>query len=484
MPPKNRDEDEKVSLIRLPKGRSPQDIEQAIRNIAPEFVGSLLTWLHDDWYAVAPDVTLFSATSTGSPLTHLESAGAAGFQEVDVATYGKIVAMRDVQGGESSASLRDRDLPRGVFVDPPTYWWPGQYMGRTVKLDWHLAAVGIPDAWEQLGPSGPAAYASVIVGHIDTGYSEHPALGWGAPGGTWLRTNLGKNYWKDRVDPLAYSEGYDRWNIEPEYPGPRDNLSGPFGGHGTRTSGVLCGLYAPDDQSLEYPFFGSAPGVPVIPYRITNSVLIDHVPDLLAKAIRDAISLGAQVISISLGAARRSKAVAKAVNDAYQAGVIVCAAAGNVVRPVIYPGRFNCVITVGGATTPDGRKFFPWRGASRGDSVDVSGPADQIRRPSTVKSKGKERFIISGPGDGTSFATALCAGVAALWLAKRSTELDASYGPQRWARVAAFKQLIMSTAFVPTNWPTSEYGTGVFDAGALLKAALPPLNSLEQETDI
>lgn len=203
MPPKNRDEDEKVSLNRIPKGKSPQDIEPSIQNIAPGFVGSLLIWLHDDWYAVAPDVTQFSAPSTGSLLTHLESAGAVGFQEVDVATYGKIVAMWDVRGGRSSATLRDRDLPRGSLLTHQHIGSQASNMGRTVKLDWHLAAVGIPDAREQLGPSGPAAYASVIVGHIDTEYSEHPALRWGAPGGTWLRPNLGKNYWKDRVDPRS-----------------------------------------------------------------------------------------------------------------------------------------------------------------------------------------------------------------------------------------------------------------------------------------
>jgi hypothetical protein len=163
--------------------------------------------------------------------------------------------------------------------------------------------------------------------------------------------------------------------------------------------------------------------------------------------------------------------------------VIVCAAAGNVVRDVVYPGALNCVITVGGATTDDGVELRPWSGASRGPEVDISGPADRIRRASTVLQDGAERFLITGPGDGTSFSAALCAGVAVLWLAKRATELDAAYGDQRWARVEAFRLLLQSTARVPAEWNAAEYGPGVFDAGALLQAALPPLHQLQRRAE-
>jgi len=43
--------------------------------------------------------------------------------------------------------------------------------------------------------------------------------------------------------------------------------------------------------------------------------------------------------------------VRRAIDFAYERGVIVCAAAGNVISEVIYPGRFNRVVTVGGLTT-------------------------------------------------------------------------------------------------------------------------------------
>jgi len=265
----------------------------------------------------------------------------------------------------------------------------------------------------------------------------------------------------------------------PEFDGPHDNLTGPFGGHGTRTTSILAGLYAPQDRSLQFPFFGAAPGATVIPFRITDAVVIDHVPDLLAMAIRSAMDQGAQVISISLGAVRPDRQVAKAVNDAYEQGVIICAAAGNVVPRVIFPGAFNRVITVGGATTNDGTTVHPWRGASRGPQVDISGPADVIRRGSTTLESGNERFVITPGGDGTSFATAMCAGIAVLWLAKRGQELDDAYGAERWARVAAFKELLRATAIPPVDWDSENYGPGVYQAGAVLAAPLPSLASIK-----
>lgn len=266
-------------------------------------------------------------------------------------------------------------------------------------------------------PASPAAYTSIRVSHIDTGYTEHPALGFGSAGGSWLRPDLGNNLWKDKVEGAAIGEGAGPWSATPEFPGPRDNLTGAHAGHGTRTSSVLCGLYAPDVAPIDFPFFGAAPGATVIPYRIADSVIVDHVPALLAAAINDAKAQDVKVISISLGALRRDARVAAAMRAAYESGVIVCAAAGQVFKSVIYPGALDEVITLGGATTTDGRDFHPWATAARGKEVDVCGPADRIRRLTTVKAGGEFKFRISGPGDGTSFATALCAGTAVLWLA-------------------------------------------------------------------
>lgn len=474
--------DARIGLLRLKSGQSPGDVEAELRARAPHLVGSLLTWLHDDWYALAPDARNEVKPGRPGARAALDATGAAEYTEVEVLPYIEILGMRNPQAGASTTARRDRDLAAGIFVEEPRFWQEVDYRGGRIKMDWQNIAADLPAAWAQLGEKGPGAYANIRVGHIDTGYTEHPVLGWTTADGTWLLPALGKNYWKERLETPGVGEEPMRWlNEAPEFDGPRDNLTGPFGGHGTRTLSLLAGLYAPADEDLAYPFFGAAPGAPVVPFRITDAVVIDHVSDLLAKAIRAAVAQSAQVISISLGAVRADRKVARAINEAYERGVIICAAAGNVIPWVIYPGRFSRVITVGGATTADGEILHPWRGASRGSDVDISGPADVIRRGTTVLENGLQRFVITNKGDGTSFATAMCAGIAALWLAKRGTELEQAYGSERWARVAAFKLLLQSTARKIPGWDTANYGPGVYQAGELLRAELPALADLTPE---
>lgn len=468
-----------VELVRLGPGVTPETFEAAVRQRLPTMIGSLLSWAHDDWFALAPDIT--PALRAGRHEVHaaLAQAGAVGLDTLDAGAFAQLALMRDTQ----PAPPRRAGRAQFDSIQPPVHAREAWYRGRRIELDWHLAAVRLPEAWALLGAAGPGAYAGVKVGHIDTGYTEHPAFGYGSESGTWLRPDQGINYWRRKIARRDVGPILGRWNAAPEYPGPRDNLAGPSGGHGTRTGSTLCGLFAPE-PSIAHPFFGAAPGVPLIPYRITTSVLIDLVPDLLAAAIDDAVSKGAQVISISLGAARRSRRVARAVTAAYRRGVVICAAAGNTVPPVVYPGRFQCVVTVGGATTSDGVDLHPWRGASRGPAVDVSGPADRIRRATTVLVGDEERLRIDGPGDGTSFATALCAGIAALWVAHRGADLDRAYGRHRWARAAAFKKLVAVTACTPPGWNTRDYGRGVYQADTLLTAGLPALCELSEVSDL
>lgn len=463
-----------IQLVKLDPKVSESLFETLLGGRAAGLTGSLLTWLHDDWYAVAPDARALLAAGGLEPDVELRAAGAIGMQTVDASAYATLLAMR------SSVAPRSVGAAGTVVMDPPQFSWPATWRGQPVRVDWHLGAAGVPDAWDQLAGQGPGAFSGIRIGHIDTGYTPHPALGFGSAAGAWMLATEGKNFWKDQVDAPTFGEQPGAYDLNrSEYLDARDNHSGSHGGHGTRTAATMAGLWAPPGAA--FPYFGAAPGANIVPYRITDSVFIDHVPKLLAQALRQAVSQGCQVITICLGALRASKSVASAIDHAYEVGVIICAAAGNVIREVIYPGRFNRVLTVGGATTPDGVTLEPWPGASRGPYVDVSAPADRIRRGTTVLKKERERFLVQPGGDGTSFATSLSSGIAVLWLARRGAELDALYGTERWARVAAFKRLIKQTASVPAGWDKANYGAGVVNAGRLLRAALPPLAELHHE---
>jgi hypothetical protein len=64
------------------------------------------------------------------------------------------------------------------------------------------------------------------------------------------------------------------------------------------------------------------------------------------------------------------------------------------------------------------------------------------------------------------------AATAALWLLYRGEEIRAL--PQKWQRVEAFKTLVKDTASAKSDWNREQYGEGILDAHAALRADLPP----------
>ena len=320
---------------------------------------------------------------------------------------------------------------------------------------WYLDTIRARRAWSLLGASPDTLpWGDIKVGHIDTGITEHPVF-FNAAGSSWVRWDRGINFKEPGrlpVDPLSY-DGYP--------------------GHGTRTSSVLAGRAAAE------PFSGVAPGVTVIPYRITNTVVIDFLNNdtQIARALKHAVfDAGCHVLSISLGdPCLPAEGAGAMIDAAYDSGVIVVAAAGNVTSEVTYPGRFSRVITAGGST----RMNTPWQGGSRGLKVDLSAPADEIHRADAIldKDKGTTAYVYGGGGDGTSYATAMIAGAAALWRAFHAGALATLY-PQGWQIVEAFRQCARRSATVPQGWPTTEYGAGILNVEALLRHPLPPPASL------
>src|SRR5207249_11686069 len=104
-------------------------------------------------------------------------------------------------------------------------------------------------------------------------------------------------------------------------------------GDGTGTSGVLGGpevrgvRLTEDGKSLDGQTLGGAPMMRIVPVRIANSV-VHFRTGAVAQGIDHAVSIGAGVVSMSMGGLP-SQAWADAVNKAYEAGVVVVCAAGN-----------------------------------------------------------------------------------------------------------------------------------------------------------
>jgi hypothetical protein len=326
---------------------------------------------------------------------------------------------------------------------------------------WHLDEVNVRLAWQQhWGGPDQIAWDSVKVGQIDTGYTPHPVFGFGDQ--PWLDVVAGRTFFAIGAD------GGD--------PGPGqgiDPLSGLMDGHGTRVGSVICGH---DTNAPGGTYLGVAPKVPLVPVRIANVVLITHAQIELAQALHYLVNdAKVSVINLSMGFLPRTqiKALDKAIDEAYQAGVIFVCAAGQPLRHVVSPAHGRRTIAAAGTTVAS----IPWGQSAYGPAVDWSAPAAHIRRAEMRKPAAP---AYAGGGDGTSYAAAITSGAAALWLARHGPALSAAY-PQRWQRVEAFKAVAKASARAMPNQQPGAFGAGILDIAALLTHALPAAAALQQE---
>lgn len=361
-----------------------------------------------------------------------------------------VAEIRAVSDEETVHLIRGRDLdalPNRAIQTIPS---------SADGIDWHLVSAKVPEAWSMLNGPNNIAWGSISVGHIDTGYTNHPAFGF--PAAPWVDVHQAKTFFP--AAPIGEDSMFPKQGL----PGV-DNLIGPSDGHGTRTLSTICG-FAPNESSGA--FYGVAPKVPVVPVRISDTVWINHAQREFGKAITYLVQTArVRVINVSLGvvAGVAVTEMREAINIAYDAGVILVCAAGNYVNSVVAPAALKRTLAIAGVDS----NLSWWSGSSYGSEVDLSAPAVDLRR-ATINKRG--RFVYAKGGDGTSYATAMTSGAAALWLARHAANLDAKY-PMPWQRVEAFKLLVIQTTTKPSNWKAGAFGSGVLNLESLLQAPLP-----------
>ncbi|MGW5559105.1 S8 family serine peptidase [Micromonospora sp. NPDC003944] len=219
--------------------------------------------------------------------------------------------------------------------------------------------------------------------------------------------------------------------------------------HGTGMAGLIAAHGQKGDRGAK----GIAPKakiLPIVSSRADNRSSADD----LGRAIEYAISSGADIISIS-SAGGSSPALRRAIREALLANVVVVAAAGN--RPgdteVGYPASEDGVLAVGGVDKSGAHAAV----SVTGPEIDVVAPAVDIYSTSI---DGKYR-----KGTGTSDATAIVAGAAALIRSKY---------PYLPAREVAHRLTATAVDKGPPG-RDDEYGYGVIDLVAALTADVPPL---------
>lgn len=424
-------------IIHLKPDADVAAIDQRLQHLVTGGSGSVLFALPDGWYAIsrAPGKELRVANGGDNDALAMFLGGIDGVDGVGLVPADELLRRYEVRG----------PVPSVEGLQP------------TPEQQWNLDAVRARQAWQRMGGLDAINWGSIRIGHLDTGYTEHPVFG----------------PWQNGVSPsLRPQEGTNTFDGSP---GPRDPL-GPKGtpGHGTRSSSALAGR-------VDNVFLGVAPRVPVVPYRVTDFIVIDTLfwQNRMGEAINHAVfNSGCRILSISLGdPCYAPSEMGRAVDQAYERGVIIVAAAGNYTSEVTYPGRYSRTIAAGGITRND----QPWNGGSRGISVDVSAPAADIWRADAVMDRNGGIHYVYGPvGDGTTYATVHVSGAAALWMAHHGRNLDI-YAAHPWQYVEAFRTLIRSTARVPNGWNDRLFGAGILDIDALLAAALPAPNTLVKQ---
>jgi thermitase len=243
------------------------------------------------------------------------------------------------------------------------------------------ADIDAPEAWA-LSKGSPATIVAIIDSGLDY---THPDLAANYLGGY--------NYIDGNTDPMDEH------------------------GHGTHVAGTIA---AAIDNPTGSPaasegVVGVAPNVRLLSYKVCR---LDGTCDDFAiqQAIGQAIVDGASVINMSLGETGRSESLNEAVQDAWQAGLVIVAGAGNDGNEVLfYPAAFDNVVSVGAFDEDHRRASF----SNFGTWVDLSAPGNVIMSSYPMAACAG---AVPVPGDtgcynwlsGTSMATPHVSGAAAL----------------------------------------------------------------------
>ncbi len=377
-----------------------------------------------------------------------------------------------------AASPDWRAFPAAIPADPLyAMHWGHNNTAQLLSYNWttNTHEAGTPvgtigfDANAQAAWDGTQAYGdpAVVVAIIDSGVDiDHP--------------------------DLRIVTGYDFGDNDTN---PDDNSAAP--GHGTCCAGVVASKV---NNGLGAAGIAAACGI--MPLKVANSAGSMYFT-AIQNALRYAADNGAEVISMSLGAAISSDAATDdAILYAHNAGVVILAATGNENASTIsYPAINANVIGVGAASpcgerkrssslstevnsgvytdpngyTCDGER---WWGSNYGSTTkDAAGAVDVIAPTilPTTDIAGSGGYV-SGDYElwfnGTSCATPYAAGVCALIKSKNPTWTPA----QIRAQLVGTAQDVVSVESV-SGWDRYA-GYGMVDAAAAVGAGVTPTNSV------
>jgi len=182
----------------------------------------------------------------------------------------------------------------------------------------------------------------------------------------------------------------------------RTSLPYDDNGHGTHIAGTIAAANQPRGM------IGVAPRATIYPVKAFDHNGSAFVSDIIL-GIEWCVRNRMNIINMSFGMKTRSKALLNAVNNAYNAGIIIIASSGNdgKRKSIDYPARYQQTVAVG--ATNKLRRIAPF--SNRGAFIDIYAPGDKIH---SAWLKGKYNEM-----SGTSMATSHVSGAVALLLAHK-----------------------------------------------------------------
>jgi serine protease len=320
---------------------------------------------------------------------------------------------------------------------------------------WFLPVAGLPVAWSV--ETGKTHQVTVAV--IDTGYDlSHPELK--------TRFLPGFDFCKEsRVVEVKDENGQKENRLM--CTGAMDKNPGygnPQNFHGTHVAGLIAAL-GNNSTGIAGTAFG--PNVKLLPLKIFDDNGGAATVDTFVNAIRWAIGLEvegaplnpnpAKIINLSLGGLFESDILQDVVNEARAHEVLVLAASGNDgLGTLRIPASCDNVLGVGSVEIN-----FERSGFSNYSAQTLYGPGVvDLMAPGGSSNGGLLSTLPGGYGQshGTSMATPVAAGIAALILSQ-SPGLS----------VAELEKKLLSSTYVdPSFMNTAEYGKGVLRADLAL----------------
>ncbi len=252
------------------------------------------------------------------------------------------------------------------------------------KRQWALTRIQAEEAWSKSRGSG------VVVAIVDSGVSfTHVEL----------------------ADKSAGS--WDCRGVDADEPCREAPLDGDEVGHGTWVAGIVAGATGNGTGIASV-----APDARIMSVRVLDRDGAGTVPDV-TRGVRWAAEKGAWVINVSLAEFFPAREFERAVDDAWGAGSIIVAAAGNGALVNSYRGLSN-ILTVGATGPSDEKAAYSSSGMIYAPGGNAGGQCSTQLCVVTTARKGGYVAV-----EGTSFAAPHVSGVAALLLSMGSTNAQA-----------------------------------------------------------